>query len=150
MTDAVLVGIHHIKLPVTNLARSQPWYERVLGFVPEIEFPDEQGISRGVAGQLPGLGECGFALRENPEAAAGIAGYDPVAFAIADEAAANAWTERLDELGVEHSPIITTPVGYLMSFHDPDGTELRFYSWARPATPPVHGPGDPVVRNVGR
>lgn len=148
MTDAVLAGIHHVKLPVTDLARSQEWYERVLGFVAEYEFPDDRGVVRGVAGQLPGLGESGFALRENPAVARGISGFDPVCFAIADQTAAQAWAARFDELGIEHSPIIETPVGWIVSVNDPDGTELRFYSWARPENPPAPGPGDPMVRRV--
>ena len=27
-----LTGIHHVKLPVGDVARSRAWYERVLGF----------------------------------------------------------------------------------------------------------------------
>jgi hypothetical protein len=37
---------------------------------------------------------------------------------------------HLDLLGVAHSPIIEASVGWIISFHDPDGTELRLYSWA--------------------
>ena len=28
----MVAGIHHIKLPVSDVARSRAWYERVLGF----------------------------------------------------------------------------------------------------------------------
>ena len=29
-----LAGIHHVKIPVTDLSRSRDWYARVFGFVP--------------------------------------------------------------------------------------------------------------------
>jgi catechol 2,3-dioxygenase-like lactoylglutathione lyase family enzyme len=131
MADAVLVGIHHLKLPVSSLSRSLPWYQKVLGFTVELEFPDDDGVVRGVAGSIPGVDGTGFALRENPGAARGFAGFDPIAFGIADEAAAHAWVARLDDLGIEHSPVIEATIGWIVSFHDPDGIELRLYSFAR-------------------
>ena len=130
MTVAAITGVHHLKFPVSDLARSRAWYERVLGFRPELEFPDEDGVVRGLAGTVPGLGDVGLALRENPEAARGIAGFDPVSFGIADREQAQAWADRLDELGVEHSPVIDASVGWIVVFHDPDGTEIHLYSFA--------------------
>src|SRR5688500_6407538 len=111
MADATLAGIHHVKLPVSNLPRSVEWYRQVLHFVVEYEFPDEQGVVRGVAGRVPGIGDCGFALRENPGSALGFRGFDPVSFAIADHAAAQAWAAKLYDLGVEHSPVIEATIG---------------------------------------
>jgi catechol 2,3-dioxygenase-like lactoylglutathione lyase family enzyme len=131
MADAALVGIHHLKLPVSDLSRSLSWYQKVLGFTVDLEFPDDDGVVRGVAGSIPGVDGTGFALRENPDAARGFTGFDPIAFAIADEAAAHSWVARLDELGIEHSPVIEATIGWIVSFHDPDGTELRLYSFAR-------------------
>jgi catechol 2,3-dioxygenase-like lactoylglutathione lyase family enzyme len=130
MTEAAITGIHHVKFPVSDLATSIDWYEKVFGFRVEIEFPDEDGVVRGVAGTAPGLGDSGLALRENAEAARGFAGFDPISFGIADKAAAQAWATRLDELGVAHSPVIDATIGWIVSFHDPDGTEIRLYSFA--------------------
>ena len=130
MTEAAINGIHHVKFPVSDLATSIDWYRRVLGFQVEVEFPDEDGVVRGVAGTLPGLGDAGFALRENPEAAKGFAGFDAVSFGIADKAAAEAWAAKLDGLGIEHSPVIEASIGWILFCHDPDGIEIRFYSFA--------------------
>ena len=129
MTDAVLAGIHHVKFPVSDLATSLAWYRRVFGFEVEAEFPDDDGVVRGVAGRVPGLGDIGLALRENPDAAAGFAGFDPVCFGIADQAAAQAWATRLDELGVDHSPVMKASIGWVVNFHDPDGIVIRLYSF---------------------
>ncbi|MFF8598303.1 VOC family protein [Streptomyces sp. NPDC015232] len=125
-----LAGIHHVKIPVTDLPRSLDWYRRVLGFRTVIEFPDEQGVVRGVGGTMPGLDGTLVALRENPEAARGCAGFDPVSFAIRDRADAEAWAAHLDALGVEHSPVIEASIGWLLVFEDPDGLVLHLYSWA--------------------
>lgn len=56
MADVEFTGIHHVKLPVSDLARSREWYERVLGYTIELEFPDDDGVVRGVGGRLTGAG----------------------------------------------------------------------------------------------
>jgi Glyoxalase/Bleomycin resistance protein/Dioxygenase superfamily len=94
MANLTSTGIHHIKLPVSDLARSREWYERVLAYTVDRKFPDDDGIVRGVGGRLPGT-DVPVALRQNAQAAAGSAGFDPVSFAIADRAAAGAWTAPL-------------------------------------------------------
>ena len=42
-----ICGFHHVKLPVTDVARSRDWFCRVLGFEPEIDFV-EDGVLMGV------------------------------------------------------------------------------------------------------
>lgn len=44
MGQATLQGMFAVKLPVSDLTRSRAWYEQVFGFVPEIEFPDDDGV----------------------------------------------------------------------------------------------------------
>ena len=41
-----LAGIHHLKLPVTDLARSLEWYRSRLGYQVQVEFV-EQGTLMG-------------------------------------------------------------------------------------------------------
>ena len=123
-------GIHHVKIPVTDLARSVAFYSAVLGFTAELEFPDSDGVVRGVAGHVPGLGDTMLALRVNPDAARGCAGFDPVSFAATDQAAVERWAAHLDGLGIAHSPVIEATIGWLLIFDDPDGLQLHVYSWA--------------------
>ncbi|MDX3188580.1 VOC family protein [Streptomyces sp. MN03-5084-2B] len=113
---ARIEGFHHVKFPVRDLARSREWYERVLGLEVTHEFPDD-----GVP----------VALRVQETAAAGLAGFDPVCFSIADRAAAEAWIARLDELGVEHPPLFEATTGWMVRCTDPDGTEIRLYSLSK-------------------
>jgi len=130
MTNPVLSGVHHVKIPVSDLARSVQWYGQVFGFVVTTEFPEADGAVRGVAGTIPGLGDTQFTLRVNHDAARGCLGFDPVSFAVDDLADVQAWAAHLDSLGVAHSPVIEASVGWLLVFDDPDGINLHLYSWA--------------------
>src|SRR5882757_88010 len=132
MSKAELAGIFSVKLPVTDLQRSLQWYQQVFDVRPIIEFPDDtDGVVRGIACEVPGLGDTGLALREDPDHARGISGFAPVNFAVRDKAAIEAWAGRLDRLGIEHSPTIDATVGWLLVFYDPDGLELHLYSRER-------------------
>lgn len=124
-----LAGIHHVKFPVTDLTRSVDWYSRVFGLTVQMEFRDEEdGPVMGVVFE-PSDGVC-VGLRQNREAARGIAGFDPVALAVADRAALESWVAHLDAEGIEHSPIIEASIGWLLLFHDPDGLEHHLYTMA--------------------
>ncbi len=130
MTRPKLAGIHHIKIPVSDLARSTRWYGDVFGLRVTMEFPEADGVVRGLGGDVDGLGPVGLALRENPTAAEGCRGFDPVSFGVDDRAGLAAWASHLDGLGIAHSPVIDASKGWLLVFHDPDGLELHLYSWA--------------------
>jgi catechol 2,3-dioxygenase-like lactoylglutathione lyase family enzyme len=125
-----LAGIHHVKIPVTDLHSAREWYERVFGFEVTMEFPDDDGVVRGVAGTMPGLGATMVGLREHPVAAAGCVGFDPVGFAVDEASDLEAWIEHLDRHGIDHSPLIEASIGWLLVFHGPDGLELHLYTWA--------------------
>ena len=139
-----LAGIHHVKMPVTDLDRSRDWYGRVLGFKVTYEFQDADGVVRGVAGEVPGLGGSMLCLRVNSQAAQGCQGFDPVSFAVPDRADIEAWAAHLDTLGIPHSPVIEASIGWLLVFNDPDGLDLHLYSWA------AHGVDHGDVAGYGR
>lgn len=130
MTTRELAGIHHVKIPVTDLARSLLWYRRVFGLRPTMEFPDGDGVICGFAGEVPGLNRTTVAFRVNPAAAEGSRGFDPVSFAVATRDDLQRWVEHLDGLGVIHSPIVEASIGWLLIFDDPDGITLHLYTWA--------------------
>jgi catechol 2,3-dioxygenase-like lactoylglutathione lyase family enzyme len=130
MARPALAGVHHVKIPVTDLDRAVNWYARVFGFEVTMKFPEADGVVRGVAGRIPGLGDTLLALRLNPAAAEGCKGFDPVSFAVDGRADVEAWGEHLDSLGIKHSPVIEASVGWLLVFDDPDGLTLHLYSWA--------------------
>ncbi len=128
MTRPALDGLFGVKLPVTDLTRSLRWYQEVFGLEVYLEFPDDDGVVRGVACRAAGLGDTAIGLRENPAVARGIAGFDPVIWAVPDQAALEEWVTHLDTLGIAHSPVIDASIGWLLVFHDPDGLEIHLYT----------------------
>ncbi|MFB8004695.1 VOC family protein [Nocardia sp. NPDC056000] len=136
-----LAGIHHIKIPVTDLVRSVRWYRDVLGFRPTVQFTDDDGVVRGTAGELPGIGASMLGLRENALAAQGCKDFDPVSLGARGPADLERWAAHLDAHGVEHSPVIEASIGWLLVFNDPDGLQLHIYTWAEHAADTADRPG---------
>jgi catechol 2,3-dioxygenase-like lactoylglutathione lyase family enzyme len=123
-----LSGIHHVKLPVSDLARSRAWYESVLGFTVDIEFVEE-GVLRGLALTDPGR-SIALALRRDPVRAAALVGFDPLAILVPTRDEVLAWRAHLDALGRPHGGVVTGHRGgsVLVGLHDPDGLEIRLYA----------------------
>jgi catechol 2,3-dioxygenase-like lactoylglutathione lyase family enzyme len=123
-----LRGFHHVKLPVSDIAASREWYERVLGLEVTIEFV-EDGTVMGL-GLADPTGTVGLALRHDPERAAALAGFDPVAIGVPTSREVASWMQRLDAAGVPHGGIVTGHAGssVLVGLRDPDGLEIRLYA----------------------
>jgi catechol 2,3-dioxygenase-like lactoylglutathione lyase family enzyme len=121
-------GFHHVKLPVTDVARSSGWYQRVLGFEVTLEFV-EDGVVRGLGLAAAG-GAVQLALRGDPARSAALSGFDPIALAVPTRDDVHRWERRLDELGESHGGIVTGHRGgsVLVGLHDPDGIEIRLYA----------------------
>jgi catechol 2,3-dioxygenase-like lactoylglutathione lyase family enzyme len=131
MTDMsnapALAGVHHLKLPVRDLARSRAWYESRLGYQVSAEFV-EDGTLMGLALSHPNGGP-GLALRLDPERAAAAAGFDYFAIGVPDRPSIEALADRLTALGEEHAGVHVASIGWILPLlHDPDGHEVRFYT----------------------
>jgi catechol 2,3-dioxygenase-like lactoylglutathione lyase family enzyme len=120
-------GIHHVKVPVTDLDRSRAWYESRLGYQTRIEFV-ERGMLMGVVMSHPNGGP-DLALRVDPDRSAGFGDFDFFAIGVPDKSALDALAERLSELGDIHAGVHFATVGWILPMlHDPDGHEVRFYT----------------------
>lgn len=128
MLVSALNGLHHVKLPVSDVAASQRWYERVLGLRTVIEF-DEGSELMGVALADPD-GSFQIALRRDPERAAALAGFDPIALLVPTRDGVEQWRSHLDQLGQPHGGVLTGHGGgsVLVGLRDPDGIEIRLYA----------------------
>jgi catechol 2,3-dioxygenase-like lactoylglutathione lyase family enzyme len=119
-------GLHHVKLPVTDVARSRDWYERAFGFVRHLEF-HEQGRLCGVALRHP-VGEVGLALREDPRRAAALAGFDALCLAVGTRGDLDDLLSRLDEHGIGHGTPVAGRGGDAVDVPDPDGHLVRLHT----------------------
>ena len=132
----VLAGVHHLKLPVSDLTRSAEWYQSRLGYRVAAEFA-EQGTLMGYAMVHPAGGP-DLALRLDPDRARAAAGFDYFSIGVPDREALDALAVRLTGLGEEHAGVHWASIGWILPLlHDPDGHEVRFYtmehhcSWTR-------------------
>jgi glyoxylase I family protein len=129
MTVPAISGIHHVTLTVTDAPTAAAWYRDVLGFEILREFQADglHKVMLGRAGITIVLVHHGdkatpgpFSERRN--------GLDHLSLAVADRAALEEWAERLEMLGVIHSPIKEGSTGSLIAFRDPDNIALEFYT----------------------
>jgi catechol 2,3-dioxygenase-like lactoylglutathione lyase family enzyme len=128
MSDApALDGIHHLKLPVTEIPRSLRWYQERLGYEVMHEFV-EDGEVMGVAMTHPAGGP-DFAIRLDPDRARAAAGFDYFAIGVPGRDAIEELAARFTFFGDAHDGVQRTPVGWvLLGVEDPDGHAVRFYT----------------------
>ena len=123
----VLAGVHHLKLPVTDLAASREWYRSRLGYQVHLEFV-EDGRLMGYGLAHPNGGPP-LGLRLDPGRARAAAGFDYFAIGVPDKPAIEALAQRLTELGDDHAGVHAATLGWILPLlHDPDGHEVRFYT----------------------
>jgi catechol 2,3-dioxygenase-like lactoylglutathione lyase family enzyme len=127
MSVPSLVRLRNVKVPVSDLPTAVEWYGKTLGFRSTIDFRDDDGVVRGVHGELPHIGAV-LALREDPDAARGLGGFAISNFEVADRAALETWAAHLDNVGVEHDQIVDAPRVSVLVFRDPDGHEIHLYT----------------------
>jgi catechol 2,3-dioxygenase-like lactoylglutathione lyase family enzyme len=122
-----LAGIHHLKLPVSDLARSSEWYESRLGYQVIAEIV-EQGELMGLAMKHPDGGPS-LALRLDPDRARAAAGFDYFAIGVPSRDDIEKLAAHLTGLGEEHAGVHRASAGWILPLlHDPDGHEVRFYT----------------------
>ena len=123
--------ITHVALTVRDLSVSVPWYERLLDAKPVLDEDTDPNFHHTVyllgGGTLFGLHQ-----HETPAPTGQFSEYrvglDHVAFGLPNRAELEKWTNRLDELGIEHGGIKDAAYGSGVSFRDPDGIALEFFA----------------------
>lgn len=138
------VGYSHVRVTVTDVARSRAFYESVFGFAVAYEAPPEDAdqATKDALGFLFGgviyaFGD-GNLLGLRPVAPEGDAfdedrvGLDHLAFRLASKADLDRAVEVLDELGVAHEPPKDLGALWILEFRDPDGVALELTAPASP------------------
>ena len=131
-------GLHHVRITVTDLARSRAFYEDVLGFTVAAESPGDPSDPAVRADPLQLYGGVVFATNGILFGLRPVAdpddtfqstrvGLDHVSFAVATRADLDAAVLALEGAGVEHGEVVEmADFGIaILSFSDPDGVHLE-------------------------
>jgi glyoxylase I family protein len=130
-------GYAHVRLTVTDIARSREFYEKVFGFSIAYEAPPEDAdqATKDAYGFLFGgviyaFGS-GSLLGLRPVAPGGDAfdedrvGLDHLAFRLSSRDDLDRAVAVLDELGVAHAGLKDLGRMFILEFRDPDGVALE-------------------------
>lgn len=130
-------GFSHVRLTVTDIARSRAFYERVFGFPVAYEAPPENAdqATKDALGFLFGGVIYSFGtgnlLGLRPVADSGDSfdedrvGLDHLAFRLSSRADLDAAVDVLDQLGVAHAGPKDLGLMWILEFRDPDGVALE-------------------------
>lgn len=126
----------HIRLTVTDIARSRAFYEAVFGWPVAFEVPAEaddatrEGLAFLFGGVIYQVGDSLLGLR--PVATGTFdedrVGLDHLSFAVADRSALDAAVTLLDGLGAEHGDVKDLGSGWILEFRDPDRIALELFA----------------------
>lgn len=126
----LLVGVHHVRLPVSNVLESRDWYTAVFGFEPILDFEEEERVL-GIVLEHP----CGItlSLHLDPERSIALSGFSAVAFCVGSYEELKSWAAHLDRIGVTRAPMIESHVGWSTQVSDPDKIVVRLHTGGHPA-----------------
>ncbi len=115
-----VTGLHHVRIPVTDLDRSIAFWSE-LGFVHDFDFPERAGVAVR-------SGSASVVLWLDPERARAAAGSVIVGIGVPDQGTLERLAVELDDRGVRHGGIQPAFVEAKLPFvEDPDGTLIGFY-----------------------
>jgi catechol 2,3-dioxygenase-like lactoylglutathione lyase family enzyme len=124
------VGLHHVRLPVSDLMRSRDWYIDVFGFVPRLTLEAEDEIIGVVLGHRSGLI---LGLHREPERARTLRGFCPTGLNVGSTDDLDQWCARLDTLQISHSEPAEAHLGWCAQVFDPDGLVIELHTASQPS-----------------
>jgi len=119
------VGLHHVRLPVSDVMRSRDWYLGVLGFEPRLFLEEEDHVVGVVVALRSGLT---VGLHYAPAFAAALNGFCSIALSVGAHDDLTHWCTYLDALGVDHSAPAEAHLGWQVEIRDPDGHIIQLHT----------------------
>jgi glyoxylase I family protein len=132
MTQTEFPPITHVAVTVRDLSVSVPWYEALLEAEPVLDEDTDPDLHHTVyllgGNTLLSLHQHFGTPAPQEDFSEFRVGLDHVAFGVADRSELEKWGRRLDELGIAHGGIKDAGYGSGLSFRDPDGIALEFFT----------------------
>jgi glyoxylase I family protein len=123
-------GVTHVALTVSDLERSRPWYEALIGNPPVLD--EDTGPFRHVVWLLGSQTLVGLHQFPDPHGSEPFderrPGLDHVAFACGSRDELEQWEAKLNKLGIDNGGVVDASYGSALSFRDPDNIALEFFA----------------------
>lgn len=123
------VGLSHIALTVTDLNRSARWYEEVFGLEHAETVRDVYEPGHDIVVLLHPGTDIAINLHLHSGNDADFdesrTGLDHVSLLVRDRRELTRWQSHLDDLGVNHSPIVDEDYGSVLVFGTPTASNLN-------------------------
>jgi glyoxylase I family protein len=129
-------GFAHVRLTVTDIARSRAFYDDVFGLPVAFELPPDADVATKeqlsflYGGVIYALGQSLLGLRPvgAEEFAEDRTGLDHVSFAVASRTDLDDAAVMLDERGIDHGGVKDIGAGFILEFRDPDNIALELFA----------------------
>jgi glyoxylase I family protein len=126
-------SVAHLRLTVTDIARSRQFYEAVFGWPVAVEVPEDaddttrDALAFLFGGVLYNTGEFLLGLRPVADDTfdENRVGLDHLCLRVGSRAELDDAAALLDDLGATREPIKEIGHGYILEFRDPDGIALE-------------------------
>lgn len=126
----------HVRLTVTDIARSRSFYDDVFGLPVAFEVPPDadeatkEQLSFLFGGVIYTLGDSLLGLRPVADDAfdENRVGLDHLSFAVASRDDLDDAATTLDRLGVVHQGVKDIGAGWILEFRDPDNVALELFA----------------------
>lgn len=128
-----LTGISHIDLTVTDLDRSEAWYtdlfglQRVLDGRNDDHHFDSRYLLHPDSLLIVGLVAHDRTVTESAGFDEHRVGLDHLSLNVASAEEVTRWADRLDERGIDRSPIVVGDLWDVLVFRDPDNIQLELF-----------------------
>ena len=126
-----LRGIHHVRIPVSDVTASADWYGEVFG-LQVLLVEEEENEVVGIVFSL-GEGSPSVGLHLDPQRAAVLAGFCVVAIAVDSSEALSGWDSWLNQIDAVHSPMVQGALGWYIDISGPDGLIIQLHTPEHPS-----------------
>jgi catechol 2,3-dioxygenase-like lactoylglutathione lyase family enzyme len=125
-----ITGLHHVRLPVTDVLVSRDWYVDVLGFESVLDHEEEDRVVGTVLQHPSGVV---LGLHVDPRRAAALSGFVVVSLCAGPKSNLEHFSRCLDAAEVDHSAIQIGNLGWYLELADPDGILVEIHTSEQPA-----------------